>query len=310
MKLEFTLIKYIIPMFLMSFNVQAAALSETVLAGKVEACNTALNNGDMVAANKAVAVVLLQNANHHEALLCKGRVLGAQGNYKDALTTLEQAAKGAQPGFEEIINHLLIGNLHKNNQQYAQAIASYEKSIKVCDTEKNDKFKHINLNLMGESQALNGDQNAALASYLAGSKLANNDNERADSFERLGASYSALGQHDKAIEYQLKGVIMQKKAGTLDQFANASLEMGRIYTAAKDYANAEKTLTKLAQFSKDNGGAYYEAKSNYLLAQAKLQNGDATSAKTLLTGAYSQANSIGEGALAAEIEASLKQLNK
>jgi tetratricopeptide (TPR) repeat protein len=304
MKLEFTSIKYIIPLLLISFNVSAAALTE-----KVQACNSALNNGDMAAASKAVDEVLRQDANHHEGLLCKGRVLGAQGNYQDALSALEQAVKGAQPGFEEIINHLLIGNLHKNNQQYVQAIASYDKSIKVCEIEKNNKFKQINLNLIGESQALSGDQNAALASYLAGSKLANSDNERADGFERLGATYSALGQHDKAIEFQLKGLLMQKKAGSLDQYANASLEMGRIYTAAKDYANAEKTLTKLAQFSKDNGGAYYEAKSNYLLAQAKLQNGDTNSAKALLVAAYSQANSIGEGALAAEIDASLKKLN-
>jgi tetratricopeptide (TPR) repeat protein len=303
MKLEFTSIKYIILLLLISFNVNAAELSDKVLA-----CNAALNNGDMTAASKAVDEVLQQQANHHEGLLCKGRVLGAQGNYKDALTALEQALKGAEPGFEEIINHLLIGNLHKNNQQYVLAIASYNQSVKVCETEKNNKFKHINLNLIGESQALNGDQNAALASYLAASKLANNDNERADSFERLGATYSALGQHDNAIEYQLKGLLMQKKAGTLDQYANASLELGRIYTVAKDYANAEKTLNKLAQFSKDNGGAYYEAKSNYLLAQAKLQNGDAASAKALLAAAYSQANSIGEGALAAEIDASLKKL--
>ncbi len=308
MKLEFTLIKYITPLLLLSFNAYAAALSDTALADKAQACNTALNNGDMAAASKAVDEVLRQQANHHEGLLCKGRVLGAQSNYQDALATLAQAVKSAQPGFEEIINHLLIGNLHKNNQQYSQAIASYEKSLNICEAEKNNKFKHINLNLIGESQALNGDLNVALSSYLAASKLANNDNERADSFERLGATYSALSQHDKAIEYQLKGVLMQKKAGSLDQFANASLEMGRIYTAAKDYANAEKTLTKLAQFSKDNGGAYYEAKSNYLLAQAKLQAGDAASAKALLIGAYSQASSLGEGALAAEIDASLKKI--
>jgi tetratricopeptide (TPR) repeat protein len=219
------------------------------------------------------------------------------------------AAKQSKPGFDEVISYLLIGNLHLANKKYTEAIASYEKSLKVSETEKNDKFRLINHNLIGEAHAQNNDLNAALASYLAGSELTKNDNERADSYERLGATYSALGQHDLAIEHQLKGVNMQKRSGTLDQYANASLALGQVYGKAKDYPSAEKTYSKFIQFAKDNGGAYYETKASYELAQIKVLSGDTTNAKIMLADALKMAKNIGEGDLANEIETSIKKLS-
>jgi tetratricopeptide (TPR) repeat protein len=299
-----TLSLIFIALFFISFNASAQDISE-----KNSACNSALDKGNIVNAITIANEILQQEANNHNALLCKGRALGAQGKYDAALSAFELAAKQSKPGFDEIITHLLIGNLHLENKKYAEALASYEKSLKICEVEKNDKFKRINLNLIGETHTQNNDLNAALASYLAGSTLAMNDNERADSYERLGATYSALGQHDLAIEHQLKGVVMQKRAGTLDQYANASLALGKVYEKAKDYSNAEKTYTKFIQFAKDNGGVYYEAKASYELAQIKALSGDAATAKLMLTDALKIAKNMGEGDLASEIEASIKKLN-
>lgn len=299
-----TLIKLFITLFFISLNASAQDFSE-----KNAACNAALDKGNVANAIVISDEILKQEPNNHNALLCKGRALGAQGKYDAALSALELAAKQSKPGFDEIITYLLIGNLHLENKKYTEAIANYEKSLKICEAEKNDKFRLINHNLIGEAQAQNNDLNAALASYLAGSKLVKNDNERADSYERLGTTYSALGQHDLAIEHQLKGVNMQKKSGSLDQYANASLALGKVYEKAKEYPNAEKTYTKFIQFAKDNGGAYYEAKASYELAQIKALSGDATSAKTMMTDALKMAKNIGEGGLASEIEASLKKLN-
>jgi tetratricopeptide (TPR) repeat protein len=253
--------------------------------------------------------ILKLETNNRDGLLCKGRALGAQGNYSVALNTLEMAEKKSQPGFEKIIANIFIGNLHKNNHKNAEAITSYEKSLKICETEKNDKFKRINLNFIGDTHMQNNDLNAALASYLVGSKLAMNDNERAESFERLASTYSILGQHDAAIENQLKATLMQQKSGTLDEYANASYELGKAYEKAKEYSNAEKTYSKLLQFSKDNGGAYYEAKANYALGRLKAIAGDATNAKTLMSDALKMAKNLGENDLAVEIDASLKNLN-
>lgn len=301
-----TLIKTFITLFFISFNANAQDLSE-----KTAACNAALDKGNITNAIVVSDEILQLEPNNRDALLCKGRALGAQspaaqGKYEAALSALELAAKQSKSGFDEIISYLLIGNLHKANNKNVEAIASYEKSLKASEAEKNDKFRLINHHLMGEAHTQNNDLNAALASYLAGSKLTKNDNERADNFERLGASYSALGQHDKAIEYQLKGVLMQKSVGTLDEYANASLALGRIYVAAKEYANADKTYSNLAKFSNENGGAYYEAKANVGLALSKIASGDAAAAKTWIDHAKLIAKETKDQALALEIDQAIK----
>ena len=300
-KPENTLINLFIVLFLFSFNLQAAEVSD-----KVTTCTKTLEQGDFAKAETLANEILIADAGNREGLLCKGRALGAQGHYAEALTALEQSITQAKSGFDKTISYLLIGNLHKENRQYTQAIASYEKSMQIAMSEKNDKFMRINHNLIGESQAQNNDLNAALASYLAGNQLAANDNERADSDERLANTYSALRKHDMAIEYQVKALLMQRRSGTLDQIANASLEMGRIYLAAKEYANAERTYKKLVQFSQENGGAYYEVKANIGLAQSKAASGDKAAAKNILIDAQKMAQTLGAKDLLAEIDIEYK----
>ena len=299
-----TLTYLCITLFLFSFNANADAISD-----KVFACNTALNKGDYAGASSTAAEILKSQSNNRDGLLCKGRALGAQGNYSEALVNLELALKQSQQGFEQILSHIFIGNLNKNNNKFTDAIASYEASIKICEAEKLDKFKRVNLNLIGDAHTQNKDLTAALASYTAASKLAMNDNERAEDFERLAATYNGLNKSNEAIEYQLKATLMHEKSGTREQFANASVALGRVYEAAKDYLAAENTYAKLLKFSKDNGSAYYETLANYGIARTKIAAGDNAGAKSMLADASTMAKNIGETDLAAEIEASLKKLS-
>ncbi len=101
---------------------------------------------------------------------------------------------------------------------------------------------------------------------------------------------------------------MQQKAGTLDGYANASYMLGQAYQNAKEYDSAERTYAKLLQFSKDNGGAYYEAKASFGLAQVKAAKGEKDSAKSMFTEVLKMAKSIGENDLATEIDSALKKL--
>jgi tetratricopeptide (TPR) repeat protein len=302
--LQITLILAFTTLFLFGINANADAIGD-----KITACNVALNKADNAGASTQADEILKLKGSSYDGLLCKGRALGAQGNYNEALIHLESALKQSQPGFDQILTHIFIGNLHKKNNKIAEAITSYEASIKICETEKLDKFKRVNLNLIGDAHTQNKDLSAALASYTAATKLAMNDNERADDFERLAATYNALGKGNEAIEYQLKATLMHDKSGTREQFANASVTLGRVYEAAKDYPAAENTYAKLLKFSKDNGSAYYETVANFGLARAKAAVGDKASAKTMLADASVKAKNIGEAELAAEIDASLKQLN-
>ena len=289
------------------FLISLSAIANTAdVAEKLGECTAALNKGDLNTAIKTSTDLLKLDPKNHDGFQCKGRALGAQGKYAEAVSALEASAANTTDGFEQIISYLFLGNLHKENNKNAEAIAAYEKSIKLCEAKKNDKYKRISLNLMAEAQTQSKDFGAALASYLAGSKLAMNDNERADSFERLASTYKALGQYEHAIEYQIKGVSMQQKAGTLDQYANASLALGDIYIAAKDYASAEKTYTNLAKFSNDQGGAYFEAKADVGLAQTKTASGDTASAKVWIDKAKTIAKDTKDRALAQEIELATK----
>ena len=300
---QLTLILIVNSLFLFSLSANA---NTTEVAEKLGECTAALNKADLSTAVKSSTDLLKLDPKNHDGLQCKGRALGAQGKYTEAVSALEASAANTTDGFEQIISYLFLGNLHKDNNKNAEAIAAYEKSINICELEKNDKYKRISLNLMAEAQAQNKDFYAALTNYLAGSKLAMNDNERADSFERLASTYKALGHYDQAIEYQIKGVSMQQKAGTLDQYANANLALGDIYIAAKDYANAEKTFANLAKFSNDQGGAYFEAKADVGLAHTKTASGDTNAAKVFVDKAKTIAKVTKDNALEQEIELSIK----
>lgn len=301
---HFTLINSFILLILFSLNVKADNILD-----KVSACNQAIEKGDFKTSLNIANEILNLEKNNRDGLLCKGRALGAEDKYKEGLNALELAAKNSQAGLDEIIAYIFIANLHKKNQQYTEAIASYDKSLSLSRASKNDKFERINHNFIGATHRQNNDLNAALASYLEGSKLAMNDNERAESFELIAATYSALKQHDLALEYQLKATVMQQKSGTLDDYANASYVLGQSYQAAKDYNNAERIFEKLLKFSKDNGGAYYEAKANYGLAQVKLALNERDQAKNILTEALKIAKSIGGNSLVEEIDKSLKGIS-
>ena len=272
----------------------------------VASCNSALNKGDFKEAATISEELIRLQPESNAAYLCKGRALGAQGDYSQALIALDIATDKATDAFDKIISHTVTGNLHKQFDQLTAAISSYEKSLALCKTTQNDKFARINYILIGETHTLNKDLNSALKNYLLAEKLANNDHERADGYEHIAATYSALGKHDQAIEFQLKAVQNHKKSGTLDQLAQANLQQGRIFVVAKEYANAEKTYNKLAQFSKDNGSAYFEAKALLGLALNKIEMGDASAAKPLIDKAKAIAKESKDLALEKEIDLAIK----
>lgn len=304
MKLENTLKFVIISLFLLSFNAYSAEMTAAV-----KACNEAVNKQDVKAALMHADLILKENDRDYEALLCKGRALGLQGDYDNALAAMELATASAGDAFSKVIAYILIGKLHESNDKKIEAIESYKKSLAICAETGNQTYSRINHHYIGNVYFEQKDLNAALDSYLVSVSLANNDNERAESFEYLAKTYHALGNHDKAIEFQLKATVMQKQAGSLTAYADSILLLGQYFFDAKEYSHAERNYQKLAQFAKDNGGAYYEAKANYRLAEAMFANGDKEGAKILLTEVTQLAKKIGDKALLAEVEATKKKLN-
>ena len=278
------------------------------LADDAYLCNKASNKGDYTQALALSDKILKQDSHYREGLLCKGRTLGALGMADEAITTVKAAEKLSTSPFEHMVALTLLGNMQKNAKQYADAMASYQQSLTLAQANDNGQFQRINNNLLGEVSVDNNQTQAGLDYYLAGKKFVANDNERADSYQRLATTYSLLKQHDLAIENQVRALLMQKQSGTLDEYANTSLELGRIYTAAGDYANAERTYTKLIQFAQENGGAYYEAKATFYSGLAKSASGDYAAAKARFAEASKIAKAVGDTELINAIDDAVSHL--
>lgn len=287
-------------------TLQASAADD--IAEKLSGCNQAISAGDAAKALALAEQVLAKQADNRDALMCKGRAFGGTGRTKQALEALQAAEKLSRQPLDRIIALTLIGNVQKAAGQHDAALQTYQQSLALSRAEKNVRFERINLNLMGETQVAARQLDSALESFQQGSKLAANDNERADNYARIADVYNKQAKHDLAIEYQVKSVLMQERSGDPDSFAGATLELGRMYSDAKDYANAEKYINKIIRLGKEQGGPYWEAMGYFYLAKSKSSRGQHTEAKTLLAEAQKIGDEIGAQALSEEIRQTINTL--
>lgn len=272
------------------------------LSTDMAACNLALESGDITAAMALASKALNQNKNDKEALICQGRAYSAKGDLAAALAALQLAAKQTTDALDQAIIALVTGNAYKTVKQYDSAIVSYEKSLAYAQAANNQTFARISQNLMADIQFDNKHYAQALVLYMAGSKLAANDNERGESYEKVALTQHRLNQHDAAVEYQIKAFMMHEKVGTLDQYAHSGITLGRYYSHAKNNSSASSILNKIIRFAKEQGGAYYEAQASYVLAKVKVASGDIAAAKALVAQANLIAKTSGDQLLADEIK--------
>lgn len=260
-------------------------------------CNNAYGDGDYKTAEAAAQTALKNNPADREALICQGRIASDLGNLDAALNAFKAADKLSNHPLDRAVISLISGHAYFNAKQYELATTSYQKSLEQAAQARHQpmaRSSHIGLaNVQFESKQYQ----AALDTYMVAHKLDANDNDRGQSYEKIAETYHVMGQHDLALEYQIKAYFMHEKAGTLDQFAHTSIELGRYYLAVKNYPRAEFTLNKIIKFAKDNGGAYYEAKGLSILAQVKAENGDLPAAKMLVAEAKAIAKTANDASL-------------
>lgn len=300
-KLENTLYLTFITLILFTFNINAAEVDP-----KIIACNAALNHQQYESAITKANAAIKQADLAAQGMMCKGRALLAMGKKEEAKAEFVSADKKASSDFDKTVANLLLGNLEKEQKHYEDAIKLYETSLAFAKKDDNRNFTRVSYNLMGETYGLLNDHVTSLKYLEEGEKLAMNDNERADSYERIAASYQAQQRFDQAIAYQIRGIAMQRKAGTLDQYAEANLTLGQLHAQNKDFVNAEATYTKLIQFSQENGGAYYEAKTLVYLAQSKQAQGDNAAANQH----FSEAEAIAQKIKATDLSELIKTAQK
>ncbi|HYN53565.1 MAG TPA: hypothetical protein VES38_02530, partial [Methylotenera sp.] len=275
---------------------------------EVNGCNQAVEKGDSSTALTLATKLLSNNKNDRDALICQGRALSAKGDFKAALNSFNAATENSKDAFDKTISTLLAGQAYKALKQYEQAIASYQLTLTNAQAANNRAFARIAHNAIGDAYFENNQLGLALPEYMIGSKLAENDNERGESYEKIALTHHHMNQHDAALEYQIKAYLMNEQVGSLDQYAHSSIELGSYYTITKNYVSAENVLNKIIKFAKEQGGAYYEAKGSYVLAKVKVATGDIPAAKTLIAHAKSIAKNTNDKALDIEIDLETKGL--
>lgn len=277
---------------------------------KIADCNQLIKSGTPEKALDLSNQLFKKNPKNREVVLCKARAQMALNQFADAVPTLTTADQLSNSPNDHMMSLAMLGNAYKGTQQFKQAIASYQQGMDIAKTQKNKSFERITYGLVGEVQALNKQFDEAITSYQEGLKLALNDNERAEAFEHIADIYNQQQKHNLAIEYQLKATLAYTKYGDLDAQANAGLELGRIYMDAGEFEQAERSINKILKLAVDNGGAYWEVKSDLYLAKVKLANHQNNEAQKLLEAAQKLNKEVGDAYLAEGIAAALSQLAK
>lgn len=83
--------------------------------------------------------------------------------------------------------------------------------------------------------------------------------------------------------------------------------MARIYTAAGEYANAEKALADIMLTIKQQEALFWEAKAYYYLALLKAASGQTAESESMLSKAQVLSKKIGAQALYEEIGLAFKK---
>lgn len=266
-----------------------------------DACYRLLEEGK---ANEALAVavqMLDADKNNREALLCQGRAHAELKQYDESLSALKAAEKLSTGTADQVIALLLMGNVQKDAGNQADSLASYQQALKIA-TERQDKtLQRLAMNILGDAQVESGLVQQGLEHYLQAADLAANDGERGENFTKIAAAYAKLGNSDQAVEYQVKTMLMLERVGERDEYANAGLELGKLYMDAGNYTQAENAINKVLKFAVDNDSAYWQARSGYYLGLAKAGQGQAEAARALMLDAHHKARQIGATSLAGEI---------
>lgn len=294
----------------LAFYGQSSLADESDINKKIAECNQLIKNEMPEKALDFSSQLLKKNSKNRDVVLCKARAQLALDQFAEAVSTLTIVDQLSNSPSEHMMSLAMLGNAYKGAQQSAEAIASYEKSLAIAKSQMNKNFERIAYGLIGEAQTQNNQYDEAILSYQTALKLGLNDNERADSFEHIASIFNRQKKHNQAIEYQIKATLAYTHYGDLDAQANAGLELGLYYMDAGEYSPAEKALNKILKLAVDNGGAYWEAKSSLYLANLKIANNQRAEAKTFAERAQKLNVEVGDAMLAESISTVLSQLSK
>lgn len=251
--------------FAMGFG-HALAADNNEFNNKVNECNQLVKNDKAQNALDLSLQLIKQNKSNRDAQVCKGRAELSLEQNQQAIETFKVVSQLSSTAMDKMMSQALLGNAYKANKQADEALASYKAALEIAKTMRNQGLERVSHELIASALFLGKKYDEAIPEYQLASKLAQNDRERAESYERLAECYEKLAKLDLAIEYQVKASLAHTKYSDLDTQANVQLELGRMYTEANLFDQAKSTIDKVLALAQ-GGSDYWEAKSYIYLAK-------------------------------------------
>ncbi len=262
----------------------------------LQACRKAVDAGDYAASAKTAAT-----QNTFDGVMCAGRAQQAVGEDLAAIETFAKAEKLAENAFNRTIAATFLARATRAAGKPDVALEHYARSLKLAQASKMEQAQWANLNEIGQIYQEKGDAKMAVQRYTEAYPFAANDNERSESNQLLASAYSLSGNHDRAIEHQLKSVMLEERSGDANHYLDARLQLAAYAVAAKDYPRANKEIADVIKVSKDAGSVYWEARASLQLARLEKSRGNLELARSTLKIAAELAGKSGVEALQRQI---------
>ena len=242
-------------------------------------CEKAIQGNNFKAATDEA--IKLSKDNAFDGEFCLGKVFVNENKLDDGIKQFEKSEKLAQHPADQLLAIMFKGLAYKEKNDLNQAFNVFNTGYETAKlgNSKFVQFERRFLIQMGNIQETLEKHEDAYESYAKSLKASSNDEERAESYDKLARSAAYQKYYDRAREYSLKGSVLYKKTGYLGEYAELTLLKAEYEVLDDAYDLAMNTLEELEKLCIDAGGEYYLAKTYIQLHKLSKDNKDAYLAK-------------------------------
>lgn len=242
-------------------------------------CEKELSNNDYAKAKQEAEKLI--NNDPFSGNFCMAKVLFSENKAQESIVLFEKSEKLAQHPADQMLSIMFKGLAYKENNDLKQAFSIFSTGYETAKlgNSKFVQFERRFLIQMGDVKEKEKDNEKAYEYFAMSLKSSSNDDERAESYDRLAKCAANQGFYDRAREYSLKGSIMYKKSGYLGEFAELTILKGEYEVLDNDYEKGIRTLKELEELCIEAGGDYYLAKTYLKLYKLSKEDKDVYLAK-------------------------------
>lgn len=252
-------------------------------------CRESLSKGDYSSASRSG-----RQAGGFDGLMCSGRAQLSSGNYAGALDAFLEAGKQTQNPFSQMLVATFQARASNALGKPDDALALYAQSLEIARRIGQKQALMINLNESAKILQARGEIKPALERFKEAYLNAANDNERSECNHFLAFAYMQSGDFDKAIEHQLKSVVLDERSGDANQYIRSKLDFSEILMKSKNIARAQKELDESLKIARSVESLYWEVKVSLYSSRLLKLSGNPDQSKALLEKARELARSSGD----------------